>query len=178
MLDVITWFVPGVAVSVLLGLVVARPLARRLRTSPPVALLFIVGLGAILSATLTPIAPGIDGPPSSVGTCDFHRMTLAPLAVLMRINDTSLNVALFMPIGLAVGLLPWSWQKVMVLIVALALPFLVETVQLLAPSLDRSCESADVIDNLTGLFAGLIAGTVLGLTVAAARLAIDVAKTR
>jgi len=157
MLETLTWFVPGAAVSALLALFLATPLARRLRTSSPVAWLLIAGLGAILSATLTPIAPGIDGPPSSVGTCD---------------------VALFMPIGLAVGLLPWSWQKVMVLIVALALPFLVETVQLLAQSLDRSCESADVIDNLTGLFAGLIAGTVLGLTVAAARLAIDVAKTR
>lgn len=178
MLETLTWFVPGASLFALLALLLATPVARRLRTSSPVAWLLIAGLGAILSATLTPIAPGIDGPPSSVGICDFHRMTLAPLAELMRINDTSLNVALFMPLGLAVGRLPWSWQKVMVLTVALTLPFLVETVQLLAPSLDRSCQSADVIDNLTGLIAGLSAGTLFGLTVAAARHAIGIAKTR
>lgn len=44
---------------------------------------------------------------------------------------------------------------------AVALPFVIEATQLLVPSLGRACESADVVDNLTGLVLGLAAGAVV-----------------
>ncbi len=48
------------------------------------------------------------------------------------------------------------------MIAAIALPFAIETIQLLLPVLDRACESADVVDNLTGLVIGLGGGVVAG----------------
>ena len=48
------------------------------------------------------------------------------------------------------------------LAVALALPFAIEATQLVVIPLGRACQGADVIDNLTGLVIGLMAGAVLG----------------
>jgi hypothetical protein len=44
---------------------------------------------------------------------------------------------------------------------ALAMPFVVELTQSFVTSLGRGCESADIIDNLTGLCLGFGVGTVL-----------------
>jgi glycopeptide antibiotics resistance protein len=89
-------------------------------------------------------------------------MGLAPLSELLRFNDASLNVLLFMPLGVSIGLMPRSRLKVIVFVAAIALPFAIETTQMLLPLLDRSCESADVIDNLTGLVLGLAGGFAVG----------------
>ena len=43
------------------------------------------------------------------------------------------------------------------------LPASIELIQLLVPPLGRECQSADVIDNLTGLVVGLAAGVVARL---------------
>ena len=74
-----------------------------------------------------------------------------------------LNVLLFMPLGVSIAFMPRSRLKVAVLVAAIALPFAIETTQLLLPILDRGCQSADVIDNLTGLVLGLAGGSVAGL---------------
>jgi VanZ family protein len=60
----------------------------------------------------------------------------------------------------AIGLFPRSRRTAAVVIAAIALPFAIETIQLLLPVLDRACESADVVDNLTGLVLGLGGGVV------------------
>ena len=64
------------------------------------------------------------------------------------------------PLGFAIVLLPRSRRKLAVLLGAIALPFAVESIQFIASPLGRECQSSDVIDNLTGLFVGLAAGTV------------------
>jgi len=69
---------------------------------------------------------------------------------------------MFMPFGLAIGLLARSRPKALLVIVAIALPFVIETTQLLVPALERGCQSADVIDNLTGLALGLLIGSGVG----------------
>jgi glycopeptide antibiotics resistance protein len=69
---------------------------------------------------------------------------------------------MFIPLGATIGLVPRSRRMAVVLIAAIALPFAIETAQLLLPVLDRACESADVVDNLTGLFIGLSGGVVAG----------------
>jgi glycopeptide antibiotics resistance protein len=69
---------------------------------------------------------------------------------------------MFIPLGVTIALVPRSRRKVVVLIAAIALPFAIETAQLLLPVLDRACESADVVDNLTGLVVGLGGGVVAG----------------
>jgi glycopeptide antibiotics resistance protein len=113
-----------------------------------------------VSAALTPLRGSFNFAAVG-GTCDLSRMGLAPLHELLHIDDTSLNILMFIPFGTAVGLLGRSRQMAVLIVVAIALPFVIELTQLLVPALERGCQSADVIDNLTGLALGLVFG-VLG----------------
>jgi len=148
-----------VLVSAAVAWFASSSIGAYLRTSRGGAFLLVVSLGAVLSATVTPIHPLM---PEAVHaqTCDLSRIGLAPLGYFRSINDTSLNVLLFMPLGLAAGLVPGSRRKVALVAALVALPFAIEALQLAAPVLERGCECADVVDNLTGLVAGL---TVSGL---------------
>jgi glycopeptide antibiotics resistance protein len=127
----------------------------------PVAWAILVGFGVIVSATLTPLRGALNFEAVGTGTCDLSRIGLAPVAQLMRLNETSLNVALFIPLGIAIGLVQASGPRAALILASTALPFGIETIQLLAPILDRGCQSADIVDNLTGLLVGLVIGTGL-----------------
>ena len=157
----VPWFFPGVAIALVVGILGATRVARILSTSRPVAGLLLASAGVIVAATLTPFRdaflPGTVALP-----CDFSRVGLAPLAELTSRNDTSLNVLLFVPLGIALGLVPNSARKLAVAAMAFAMPFVIELTQLLVPLLARGCQSADVIDNLTGLVLGLALGSPVG----------------
>ena len=79
----------------------------------------------------------------------------------LRVNDTSLNVLLFIPLGTLIGVLPRSPYRVPILIAAIILPFAIEVLQLVISPLGRACQSADVFDNLLGLTLGLGAGLLV-----------------
>jgi glycopeptide antibiotics resistance protein len=159
---VLPWLIPGIAISAVIGLVTGGWFGRVLGLRRSLAGVLIVSLGMVLSATLTPLRGAFQFGAVGTGSCDFSRMGLAPLSELLRFNDASLNVLLFMPLGVSIGLMPRSRLKVIVFVAAIALPFAIETTQMLLPLLDRSCESADVIDNLTGLVLGLAGGFAVG----------------
>jgi glycopeptide antibiotics resistance protein len=165
---VLPWFLPGVAISVAISIAASGAVGRALRVRRLVALALVLSLGVILAATLTPqweaLAFGAQGPSS----CDFSRISLAPLGQLLSADDSGGNILMFIPFGVAIGILPRSRRKAAILAFAIALPFAVETVQLLVPALDRACESADVVDNLTGLAIGLAGGSVAGWVATAA----------
>ena len=74
------------------------------------------------------------------------------------------NVVLFVPLGIALGLLPRGNRTYPLVAVAFAFPLIIETTQLLLPALERGCQSADVVDNLAGLLLGLVAGIGCGLS--------------
>ena len=80
---------------------------------------------------------------------------------LLGINDTSLNVLLFIPLGVALAGIPSSRSKAILICAAIAAPFVIETIQAWTPILARGCESADVVDNLFGLVLGLAAAATL-----------------
>jgi glycopeptide antibiotics resistance protein len=81
----------------------------------------------------------------------------------LRTNGDALgNILMFIPLGVTISLVPGSRRKAAIVVAAIALPFAIETIQLLLPALDRACESADVVDNLTGLVIGLGGGSVAG----------------
>lgn len=160
-MGVLPWFVPGFALSITLALIASGPLGKRLAVRRLVAWAILVGFGAIAAATLTPLRNGYDFAAVGTGTCDLSRIGPAPIAQLMRLGDTSLNVALFIPFGIGIGLIPASRPRAALILASIALPFGIETIQLLAPILDRGCQSADVVDNLAGLLIGLAAGTAL-----------------
>jgi glycopeptide antibiotics resistance protein len=159
---VLPWFLPSAAIALVVSLAVSGAVGRTLRVARPVAWLMILSLGVILAATMTPQWEALAFGAQGSSSCDFSRIGLAPLRELLRFDDTSLNVLMFVPLGATISLLPRSRRTAAVVIAAIALPFAIETIQLLLPVLDRACESADVVDNLTGLVIGLSGGVVAG----------------
>jgi glycopeptide antibiotics resistance protein len=162
-------FLPGVMLTVLIAFVASPGVARWLRCRVSVAFLGLASLGCVLAATLTPDRAVLLDGSISAGGCEFSRLGLIPLADLTRISDPSLNVVLLVPLGFAIGLLPWSRRSMAVLVGAIMLPIAVELIQALLPLLGRGCESADVSDNLTGLVIGLVAGASARLVSGAIR---------
>jgi VanZ family protein len=160
---VLPWFLPGLAITTVIALAVAGRVARRLRTESWIAFLLLMSVGAVLAATIPPDADGFSGRPPAPGRCDFGRIGLAPLSQYLHLGDTSLNVILFVPLGLAVGLLGRSPATARVLVAVLALPLAIEAIQSLLPMLGRGCQSRDVVDNLLGLGTGLAVGVLLSV---------------
>ena len=161
-LEAVPGFLAGVAVSAAVCLAAGRRFSRMLGARSILGGAIILCLGFALSATLTPQREAFESGAVGTGTCDFTRVGLAPLSSLRTLNDVSVNILLFIPLGAAIGLVPNSRRKAAVVIASLALPFAIETTQLVVPSLDRACQSADVVDNLTGLVIGLAGGIVVG----------------
>lgn len=156
------WFLPGAAISVVVSTALTGSVGRALRVRRWVAWVVVMSLGVILAATLTPLHEALASGAQGSSTCDMSRLGLAPIRELIGINDTSLNVLLFIPFGAAVGAIQRSATKLALVAGAIALPFLIESLQLVTPILDRGCEAADVVDNLTGLVIGLTAGALAG----------------
>jgi glycopeptide antibiotics resistance protein len=159
---VLPWLLPGIAIALVVSIVASGAVGRTLRVARPVAWLMVLSLGVILAATMTPQWEALAYGARGSSSCDFSRVGLAPLRELLRFGDTSGNVLMFIPLGVTIALMPRSRRMAVMLIVAIALPFAIEITQMLLPVLDRACESADVVDNLTGLGIGLGGGVVAG----------------
>jgi hypothetical protein len=158
----IPWLLPGLVVSLVVAFILDGPIERYFRTGPVLSWALVVSLGIIISATHTPAGDAIDSGASGLRVCDFSRVELAPIREILLFGDTGLNVLLFIPLGVTIGLMPRSRHKAVVIGAAVALPFAIEATQALVRSLDRACQSADVFDNLTGLAIGLVGGMVVG----------------
>lgn len=160
--------VPLAAVALLVTVIVALALggavARRLHTSWAVAALLLFGFGFVISATLMPTAAALDGHVSD-GACDLRRLGLPPLRDLVQVTDSSLNVLLFVPLGIALGLLPRSRAAAVVTIAAVLLTFVVESVQLVLVGLGRDCQAEDIVTNLLGLGIGIGLGALAGVLI-------------
>jgi len=161
----VPWFAPGVLVSAAVAVVMAVPVGRALPLRPAAAGVLVLSFGIVISATMTPLRLALEAGAVGTGICDFSRLGIAPFAELDGLNDTTLNILLFVPLGLTLCFVPWSWRKAGLLFASMAFPFVIEIFQLLVSSLARGCQSADVADNLTGLFVGLAIGTASRLIV-------------
>lgn len=153
------WLAPALTVWLVVAIAGARQAGRALGGHPLLGASLIISVGVILSATLTPLRGAIEGGIVGSGQCDLSRIAPASIQQLLRFDDVALNVALLVPLGVVLGLLPHSRLWLGLMFGAIALPFVVEGVQLLLTALGRACESGDVIDNLTGLALGLGAGS-------------------
>lgn len=161
--DAIPWFAPSLIVLSVSSLGVARLVSRRLKVRAFSAYVVVWSTGLILAATLLPLA--VREATWQYGGCDLSRTGLVDLRSLVLLTDEGLNVVLFAPLGMALGSIRGSsgWTRMVVL--AAVLPLGIESIQALVAALGRGCESGDVIDNLTGLSFGLVAGLALrGLT--------------
>jgi hypothetical protein len=156
------WLIPGSVVALAVGILAGPRVGAWLRIHRLLAALLLFSLGIVLAGTLSPLQGGGLLPPEAPRTCDFSRTWLATPLDLETGNDVVVNLVLFMPLGFAIGTIPLSRRKVAVILVAIALPFAIEGLQLVVEPLGRGCQAADVVDNLTGLFVGLVAGTPVG----------------
>jgi VanZ family protein len=161
LLDTVPWFLPGAVIAFALGLAACGPLGRVLGVGRVVAWLGIVSFGLIVVTTLTPQREALDLGAIGSGTCDFSRVTLAPLAFYAADNDAAENVFLFVPLGVAIALVPRSRRKAALVVGAVSLPFAIEAIQRQVVVFNRACQSADVVDNLAGLAIGLVVGGLL-----------------
>jgi glycopeptide antibiotics resistance protein len=159
---VLPWLLPGVAIALIVSVAVSGAIGRALGVRRPVAWLMVLSLGVILAATMTPQWEALAFGAQGASSCDFSRIGLAPLRDLLRFDDTSLNVLMFIPLGATIALIPSCRRKAVIVAAAFALPFAIEITQMVLPVLDRGCESADVVDNLTGLVIGLSGGVAAG----------------
>jgi hypothetical protein len=152
----------AVLITISLAIALGPAVARRLATSRAVAMLLIFGFGLVISATLMPTAAALDGQVSD-GACDLGRMGLPSLPDLFRLSETSLNVLLFVPLGIAVGLLPRNRAAAAVTVAAILLTFIVESLQLVFVALGRGCQAEDIVTNLLGLALGFAAGKLVAV---------------
>ena len=157
------WVLPGTLLFAVIGVLVSRSLARRLGTHPFVAWLLVVSVAAVVFATLAPLYGVFEPSATGPGRCDLSRLSILPIDDLKRQFSRFLNVILFIPLGLSIGLLPRSRWKALLVLAAIASPFVIEGTQLLVPALNRGCQGIDVIDNLTGLVIGLAMGAIGGV---------------
>jgi VanZ like family len=150
--------IPGIVLSGVLGLILCVPLGRALGIASLNAWLLIFGFGIVIAATLTPSREALAEGAIGTGFCDLSRFTPPGLDQILSFDDTSLNVILFIPLGIAVGCVPPRSHMAELILLGATLPFIIEAVQLLVTQLDRACQSADVVDNLLGFAIGLVVG--------------------
>ena len=151
-------FVPVMLVVTVLAIVGAGPVVRATGARRAVAVALVLAAGVVVAATLTPQSSALVDGEAGSGACNMGRLWPAAPWTYLVFGEVLGNVLLFMPLGVALALVPASAARNWLLLAAIASPFLVEAAQLLLPAFDRACESADVIDNLLGLGIGLLLG--------------------
>lgn len=150
---------PVILLWVTLGLLLSGQMARFLETRRIIAFGLFVSLGFVLLATLSPNDPArLD----AVSGCDLSRVGFPSISTLISDRDALRNILLFLPLGFTLGLLPWTKRNLIVIVGAFGLTVVIETTQIALADLGRGCETADMIDNNTGLAIGLLAGAVTG----------------
>lgn len=154
--------IPGVAIAIIVGVGLAPAVAARTGLSPLLAGMLVFAVGAILAITLTPgSGAGFFGRSWCGGL--FPAPRLGQLVSLS--SEHGLNVILFVPLGVLIGLIPRARPFAVVALGAIAMPIIIEWIQYSVPRLDRICQTWDALENLIGLAIGL----GIGLAIAFAR---------
>jgi hypothetical protein len=147
--------VPGLLVTLGFSVGIARRLGDSLGTRPALGFALLMAVGLAISATVTPSGDALGRGLTGSGECDLSRWNLATLPQVAQAGEVAVNILLFIPLGIAIGLLPRSRGQLIAMAAAAALPVATEVTQLVAVPLGRECQSGDVIDNLTGFVLGL-----------------------
>jgi hypothetical protein len=163
LLDTVPWFWPALALGLVVAAGASRGLAKWLRGPRWLAFALVASTSLVLAATLTPgwaaLAYGAQGP----GRCDLSRLWPLSIAGYLDSAEALGNVVMLVPLGVSVALVADRRRRLALALAAALLPVVVEATQRLLPALGRSCEGADVADNLTGLVLGLVLGTIVSL---------------
>ncbi|WP_412736580.1 VanZ family protein [Krasilnikovia sp. MM14-A1259] len=117
-----------------------------------IAFLLVLSIGGIVSLTLLP------NPANDLVGIHPQWQCVADRWTPGFTGEAGQNVLLFVPLGFTAAQLP-SRKAIAVV----AAPFLVEGIQFALPWLLRSCDSEDLVNNLTGLAVGFIVGLAIKL---------------
>jgi VanZ like protein len=153
---------PGVALALVVAIALAPWAAARTGLSPLLAGMLVFAVGAIAAITLT---PGSGGGSFGQSWCGGLRPPPRLGQLLSISSEHGLNIALFVPLGLLIGLIPRSRPMAVAAVAAGAMPIAIEWIQYSVPRLDRICQTWDALENLMGLVLGL----GVGLAIAYAR---------
>jgi glycopeptide antibiotics resistance protein len=156
-------FLPTTIVAILVGYLARDRVGRWLGGSAALGWAFVVAIAIIVAATLTPLREiAAEGRPAQVG-CDLSRVGFASIREILRADDSFRNIVLFIPLGAVIAFVPGLRRKAALLAAAGLAPIAIEVGQLLLTPLNRACQSADVFDNVMGLFVGFAIGSVVAL---------------
>ena len=152
----IPWFWPVTAATVGVATLFSRQVARSFGSTRLHAFVLLVSVGGIVALTLTP-----------AGDFGGHACRIPsswPISLDDFVSPTArgLNVVLFIPLGIALGLMPRSPVKAEAVFLAALSPLLIELTQSIV-GLGRTCEATDVVDNLTGLAVGFLIAGIVGV---------------
>lgn len=145
---VLPWAVWAVLVAGAVAVLAARPLGGWLESSPLVSGLLVFGAGIVVAVTLTPVNAAGSSAWRSFGTGS----ALVPDWV---VSDRFANLLLFVPLGIAAGLVGRAAARRWIVLAVLVSPLLVEGLQAVLPILNRGPQWQDVLDNTIGVLVGL-----------------------
>ena len=137
--------IPVLAIGAVVSVVGYRPVARWLGCPRWSAGLLLASLAVIAAVVLTPQDVEASGSP---------RVTVFAW-LLALVGNRGLNVAWFMPLGVAVMLVGSGRLRVIAVLAGFALPWVVEGVQWALEPLARGAQGQDVWDNSVGMLLGM-----------------------
>ena len=158
--QVLPWAIPLVLAGMVIALVVGLAGQRRRGGAAWLAAALIASLSLVAAFTLTP----------NTGLGDAvltdPRVDLGPWGYLrepgywLYLDERTLNVALFIPLGMTLALLARDPVRWALLAVGLAAPWVIEGLQWVLP-FDRGPQVNDLVDNSTGFLVGFTVGLVI-----------------
>lgn len=156
--DVNPWAIPIGLVSILLAAGLCLPVAKWLHSSRFVVWMLLASIGVVAGYLLT----------STVGPvvehfCDLSDEALPQWSSLTTISEATLDVWIFVPMGIAAVLLRPRIVAAVAAVAVLAIPIGVEGLQYLAPRLGRTCQINDALTDMLGVVIGIVVGLVIRL---------------
>lgn len=152
------WALPAFGVGAVIAAVVYPILALRFGVRRYVMFGWLLALLLVLALTLTPQSNAHLG--AGMKACWMTIQGPIGFSSYGDASQRSLNVLLFVPLGLFTALMPRRHLAALCLL-GLALPAVVEALQYQIPSLARQCAVVDVVDNETGFVLGVATGLAL-----------------
>ena len=140
---------------------VSRPLAQRVEERRVVLVCWMASLVFILALTLTPSSYALSMEPGVLMTRNWV-WDLPDMSAFFSVNWQSMNLLMFIPIGVTSALLAWRKNIAVFATVAYATSVIVELIQYLVVPLARpQFNSATVVIGWIGITLGIAAGLLI-----------------